>query len=60
MSNPNPAWPTAVADATDLQSREQILCRSVGVSLKHQRNYAWALTLLSSHMHLELGCVIKG
>ena len=32
---------------------------SVGVSLT-QRNYAWALALLSSHMHLESGFVSKG
>ena len=29
---------------------------SVGVSHEYQINYAWALALLSSHMHLELGC----
>ena len=33
---------------------------SVGVSHEHQRNCAWVLTLLSSHMHLEFGCVSKG
>ena len=33
---------------------------SVGVSLKQQRNYAWVLVLLSSHMHLELGVCEQG
>ena len=33
---------------------------SIGVSHEHQRNYAWALVLLSLHMHLEMGCVSKG